>query len=218
MNLNKLKKELSFDHKLLNVFKEKAKKIELTRGDILYQKDESPHGFYYIESGLMALMNISPNGSESLLRVFSKNDFIGHRTFLCEDTYHAFSMSLCDTVLYRLPFFNVNDIFEHRELNEYLLKTMARDLRFAEERINDLTGKKVTSRVVDALVFLKQRHNQYSWTRKEIGEFCGAKTETVTRELSKLEKLGLISKDGREIIINDIESLIAYKIESDLDS
>jgi DNA-binding MarR family transcriptional regulator len=94
---------------------------------------------------------------------------------------------------------------------------LARDLRISEERFNDVTGKRVTSRITETLIYLKQHHPTYQWTRREIGEFCGAKTETVTRALSKLEKRGLINKVGREIHLNDINALLDYAEEVDFD-
>ena len=74
-------------------------------------------------------------------------------------------------------------------------------------RFAGITSKKVTSRIIESLIFLKNRYPEYKWTRREIGEFCGAQTETVTRALTKLEKEGLIKKSGRDIIIVDEENL-----------
>ena len=99
----------------------------------------------------------------------------------------------------------------------HITQMLARDLRIAEERINDITGKRVTSRIIEALIFLKNREPDYVWTRREIGEFCGAKTETVTRTFSVLEKKGLIIKDGREVSIPDVNTLLDYRTEVDLE-
>src|SRR5690606_14605911 len=106
---------------------------------------------------------------------------------------------------------NNPDLFFH------LLKNLAYDLRLAEERLNDFSGKKVSSRIIEGLIFLKLRYPGHVWTRREIGEFCVAKTETVTRVLTKLEGLRLIRKEGREIIIPDQEALLAYSENLALD-
>jgi CRP-like cAMP-binding protein len=71
-----------------------------------------------------------------------------------------------------------------------------------------MTSKKVASRIIESLIFLKNRYPSYKWTRREIGEFCGAKTETVSRVLGQLEKSQLIEKDGRDILILDEKKLI----------
>ncbi len=217
---------LNLKQECLNIYKnlpkeiqDKSIKIELDRGEVLYQKGQEPKSFFFIKEGLMALTDLSPNGNESLLRVHGENFFIGHRSFIVQENYHANAIALESTVLLRMPFIDVNDVLlNHPFLFKHLTQMIGRDLRMAEERINDLTGKRVKSRIIDTLLFLKKRDPDYPWTRREIGDFCGAKTETVTRVLGELEKKSLLLKNGREITIPDFEKLIDYKIESELES
>jgi CRP-like cAMP-binding protein len=193
--------------------------ISLKKGEHLYNKNEKASSFYFIESGLIALTDVSPNGNESLFRIFSDEFFIGYRTFAEGDTYHASAVALADTIVYRLPFSSLEQIQElYPEVLIHLLKMLSIDLRISEERFNDLTGKRVMSRIIDTLIFLKQRRPDYQWTRREVGEFAGAKTETVTRSFTALEEQGLINKDGRDVQIPKLEKLLAFKEQVDLDS
>ena len=198
---------------------QKGEKRTLEKGSFLYQKGDTPSGFYFITKGLIALVDTSPSGHESLLRVHSENFFIGHRTFLVAENYHASSLCLEDTEIVHL---NIKDIRElqnlYPEVLIHITQMLARDLRFAEERFNDLSGKRVLSRIIDAILFLKHRKPDYPWTRREVGEFCGATTETVTRQLTKLEKLDLVKKDGRFVVIPDVQALLDYKNETELES
>ena len=77
-------------------------------------------------------------------------------------------------------------------------------------------AKTVINRIIESLVFLKHRQPDYQWTRREIGEFCGATTETVTRVLTKLETAGLITKDGRDINILDVHKLLEFSEDLEL--
>ncbi len=192
--------------------------LHLKKGEFLYQKSQLPAGVYFIRSGLMALTDISPNGSESLLRVFGKHFFIGHRSFVANEEYHANALALDECEILRLPLADIHEISEtYPEMLVHITQLLARDLRIAEERFNDITGKRVKSRIIESLIFLKQRQPNYVWTRREIGEFCGATTETVTRTFSLLEKEGLIQKNGRDITIPSTEKLLDYKSDIDLD-
>lgn len=196
----------------------RSKKINLQKGDSLYLKNENPKGFYFIESGLLALTDISPNGAETLLRIFSNDFFIGYRTFCEGGEYHASASALSDSIVYRLDFESLEDVQDtYPEVLMHLVKMLSIDLRISEERFNDLTGKRAMSRIIDSLIFLKQRQPGYQWTRREVGEFCGAKTETVTRSFSKLESVGLINKDGRDVQVPNFEKLLNYKDELDLE-
>jgi CRP-like cAMP-binding protein len=192
-------------------------KISLKKGEHLHSKNDKARGFYFIEKGLIALTDVSPNGSESLFRVFSDDFFVGYRTFAEGDSYHASALALTDSTVYRLPFANIEQIQEqYPEVLIHLIKMLSVDLRISEERFNDITGKRVMSRIIDSLIFLKQRRPDYQWTGREIGEFCGAKTETVTRTFTKLEELGLINKDGRNVQIPSLDLLLKHKEEVDL--
>jgi CRP-like cAMP-binding protein len=201
--------KLNLKQVCLNVYKQLPENItdssvtlNLEKGDFLYHRGEKPNGFYFIKSGLMAITDISPNGNESLLRV-----------------YHASSLALEDSTVIRLPFTSVEQLQnEYAGVFLHITQMLARDLRMAEERFNDLTGKRVMSRIIDSLLFLQRRKPDYQWTRREIGEFCGAKTETVTRSFGKLEGLGLLQKNNREIIVPDPQKLLDYKHEFDLEA
>ncbi len=209
----------------LNIFEnlpqellQKSVLLNRKKGEFLYHKGEKPKGIYFIKEGLIALTDISPNGSESLFRIFSKDFFIGYRTFIEGEEYHANAMALNDAKVFRLPFESIEELLNtYPSVLIHITKMLARDLRIAEERFNDITGKRVASRIIESLIFLKQRQPEYSWTRREIGEFSGAKTETVTRTFSTLEKMDLVTKQGRDIIIPNIEALIDYKEEMDLE-
>lgn len=184
---------------------------KISKGHYLYNKDDKAQGIFYIEKGLIALVNLAANGSESLLRVFGDRLFIGYRSFIAGESYHASALALTNLEVVHLPFTDCEQLLAlNSQLYIYITKKLARDLRVSEERFNDLTGKRVINRVIESLIFLKIRQPDYPWTRKEIGEFCGAKTETVTRVLSMLEKNDLIIKDGRHIKIKDDNLLLKY--------
>lgn len=190
----------------------------IPRGNVIYSKGDKSNGLYYVKKGLVGLINLSPNGNESLLRIFGQKFFFGYRSLLPQENYHATTIALTDVKLIYFPFRDLESILKQfPEVILHLSKVLSRDLRIAEERFNDITGKRVISRIIESLIFLKHRYPDYQWTRREIGEFCGAKTETVTRALSQLEKEGYIQKEGREIhVVNPLE-LLRYSENLEMD-
>src|SRR5690606_7363785 len=181
------------------------------KNQVLYNKGDEALGVYFVRSGFLGLVNIAKNGSETLLRVSGKNEFSGQRSFFSNENYHATCIAFSDVEVLFFPFKSPEACSqENPELFMHLVKCLAQDLRLAEERLNDFSGKKVSSRIIEGILFLKLKYPGHQWTRREIGEFCGAQTETVTRVLTKLENLGLIIKEGREILVPDQENLLAY--------
>lgn len=183
----------------------------LQKGEKLYEKGDIPSGIFYLSSGVIGLIDLSVSGNESLLRIFSKDNFVGHRSFLAHENYHATASVLSDSEVLFFPCDSIEKLISlYPDLLLFLTKQLARDLRRSEERLNDFTGKKVFLRIAQTLLYLKSKDGNYLWTRKEIGGFCGAKTETVTRALSFLESEKIIKKEGRKLIIPSIENFLDY--------
>jgi CRP/FNR family transcriptional regulator, polysaccharide utilization system transcription regulator len=75
-----------------------------------------------------------------------------------------------------------------------------------------LANKQVNGRIADILIYLweyvyKDSEYPFELSRKEIAEFAACSYENVIITLSRFNKEGIITLDGRKIIINDIEKL-----------
>lgn len=176
---------------------------------IIYKEGEHPSGIFFITDGLVGLTYQSKNGAESLLRIFTSQSFLGHRSLFSDEPYHATATTLHETRALFIPKEKaIRMLLSNQELLIAFIQLLSRDLKNSEIRFRDMIGKRVESRVIEALFYLKKRYRNYNWTRREIGEFCGAKTETVSRVLTKLEKQGHIIKEGRKIHFRDEDEFL----------
>ena len=194
--------------KIATYFQNGLKK-HLKKGDILYREGDSPTGIYLIESGLIGLFHLAPNGKETFLRVFDNENTIGHRSFFAKELYHATSMALAPTIVRYLS----KDQFEkmindHPEILREILEKVSIDLGNAELRMSGHQDKTAAGRIIESIVFLKLKYPTQVWTRKLIADFSGSTIETVTRVLNKLEKTKDITKQGRDFSIIDPSNLL----------
>lgn len=208
-------KEAIHQESLITLLSEEQRKKTLRKtikkGKLLYRAGEVPKGFFYVEKGLFGLTIISENGVESLVRIFTPKSYLGHRSFLAEDIYHASALALKDSEVLFFPNEWIDSLFsQHPQILLAMSKRLAKDLKEAEMRLNDMVGKRAFNRVAEALLFLKNQNEEFPWTRKDIGEFCGVKTETVSRVLRDLEENNLIKKEGRLIEIINEDALINF--------
>ncbi len=180
-------------------------------GETVYREGEFPRGMYFLKSGILALTYISENGTESLLRIFTNCCIFGHRSFLAHGEYHASATVLKEAeILFIDESLSQEILAKNHEFVLRLAKNLAIDLKNAENRLRDMVGKRASQRVVETLIYLKHQTPDFPWTRREIGEFCGVKTETVSRALGDLENKGLIAREGRSIEIIDEAKLIEH--------
>ena len=186
------------------------------RNQIIYHEGDLPKYLYFIVSGLVGLFHISEDGKETFFRVFGKDDIFGHRSFFAEEPYHASSVALTPVKLAVIATEECNRICkDNPELIKNIASMMAKDLGKAELRMAGLLDKTAHKRISESLVYLKLKHPDYVWTRKEIGEYSGSTFETVTRVMTILEKKKLIEKQGRDFKILNPDKLLALQ-ENDL--
>lgn len=180
------------------------------RGDVVYRSGDLPGSIYFVESGLVGLGLWGESGKDHLVRLFRAGQIFGHRSLFANEPYHA-SATVIDEA--RVRILSKAEMREQMkgncDLAEKLLETLAKELRAAEAKQLVLSEKDAPARIAEAVVYLKELHPEYSWTRQEIADFCGTTTPTVIRTLAKFVEDGLIEQKGREIIILDKESLLS---------
>lgn len=181
----------------------------LKRGQFVYHEGDEPSSIYLVKSGLVGLFHVSEKGKESFLRVFSNKDLLGHRSYFAHESYHASAVALTKTELLVIPKSKCKELCENSpEILQELIKKISKDLRRAEIRLAGYSDKSANQRIIESMIYLKLKHPEQTWTRKEIAEFSGSTQESVARIMTELEGRSLLTKEGRDFIIADPESLI----------
>ncbi|EPZ51030.1 cyclic nucleotide-binding domain protein [Bacteriovorax sp. BAL6_X] len=185
------------------------------KGQAIYRELEAPQFLYIVEEGIIGLYYNSENGKESFLRVYGPGEIFGHRSYFLEEPYHANSISLTKSKLMLIDRKQCDKIcLQSPDLLKNMTKILARELGNAERRLARMADKSAKARIVEALVYLKLKHPEHHWTRKEVADFAVSTFESVTRILKELELAGLITKSGRSIEIIDEQKLLKYSIEN----
>lgn len=192
------------------------KEILIKKGEVIFSENQFPHSIYALVDGKVKISKIGDEGKEQIVRFAKSGDLMGYRALLSGEKYRASATALSNLKVCIIPKSNFLKILENnRTLSLELLQTLSSDLRNAENRILSISQKTVKERVAETLVLLYHEfgHNEndsidVKLTRKEIGNIAGSTIETTIRTLSDLKKEGLISFDGKEIIIHNISDLI----------
>lgn len=179
------------------------------RGDVIYRESEIPKGLFYIEQGLVGLIKYSISGSESLVRLFKSEQIFGHRTLFSGEQYHATARCLEDSKVLFISKKRALEIFEENlKSYKFLVRSLAKELRRAENRSVLISEGNITERVAYALILFKKLYPDHLWTRSEIANYCASRTPTVIKTLGLLEEWGAISQNRRSIKIVNEEILL----------
>ena len=198
--------------KMIDLFSpelDQLKKREFKRNETIYDQGDDPRALYLIEEGIVGLTHTSETGHDTLFRVFSKGYIFGHRSLLAQEKYHASAVCLTSAKIYEISEPEFKKIYEKNpEILRKLAKVLAKELGASELRISGLHDKSAHHRIVESLVFLKLKHPEYTWTRKEIADFAGSTLESVVRVISSMQEKGLLKKEGRKFHLLDYEKAL----------
>lgn len=171
-------------------------------GQTIFFAGAKPLGLFAVQSGIVKLEVLSPQGAAHTIRLIGPGGVLGYRSLFSGENYHASAVATEEVQLCFLPKAEILGLFSTQpELAMKFLSYMSKDLRQAEEKWVDQMDKEAGERVAEALLFLEQHFNDLDWTRKEIAEWAGTTPETVIRTLSQFEKEGLIDQSNRMIRI-----------------
>ena len=184
------------------------------RGDILIREDDiATRGFYLILEGGAKVVLTGPDGREAVLALLEEGDFFGEMSLLDGDPRSATVRASTDTRLLLLRRQSFLDLVQrHPEIAIGLMTTLSSRLRQANRKISALALSPVHARVTGALLQLAEFqgfrvkgqiviHDRP--TQQEIAEMANTTRETVSRVLGQMQKDGLITLEGRELVILD---------------
>lgn len=199
------------DHKVTNMYK---------KGQTLFVQGNHPYGLYCISKGNIKLTKVGPDGKESIVRIVSGGDILGHRSLFTDDNYTATATAMEDTeVCFIDKKFILQKIKDQPTVALSIINKLSRDMGIAEKKLTSLHQKNVRERLAELLVSLKTTHgvkegNRFKLdlklTREEMATMIGTANETLIRFMTEFKEAGIIEQEGKVIYIIDEEELLNW--------
>ena len=199
-------------HKVNNIFK---------KGQALFVEGNPPFGIFCVSEGNIKVSKMSSDGRESIVRIASQGDVIGHRSIFTDQYYSATATAIEDSaVCFIDKKYILKLVQDQPTVACHLISLLGRDLGAAENRIASFAKKNVRERVAEFLLLLKESHGTKDengkWrlalklSREEMASIVGTATETLIRFISELKDEGIIDQEGKSIVIRDEERLLEF--------
>lgn len=199
------------DHKVNNSYK---------KGQVLFVEGNPTFGIYCVSSGNIKITQISPDGKESIIRIASAGDVIGHRSLFTKKHYQATATALEEAhVCFIDKDYILKLITDKPSVSFNLISRLSRDLGAAEHRLSSFYQKNVRERLAELLLLLKESHGEETeqgtfinikLTRDEMASIIGTAPETLIRFMSEIKSLGYIHQEGKKIFITDEKALLEF--------
>ena len=198
-------------HKVTNTYK---------KGQTLFVQGNHPYGLFCISKGNIKLTKVGPDGKESIVRIVTSGDILGHRSLFSEDNYAATATAMEDTeVCFIDKKFIIGVINNNPSVAMNIINKLSRDMGIAESKLTSLHQKNVRERLAELLLSLKLTHGtkegkrvkiDMKLTREEMATMIGTANETLIRFMTEFKEAGIIEQEGKVIFITDEEELLNW--------
>ncbi|CUS82609.1 Crp/Fnr family transcriptional regulator [Candidatus Kryptonium thompsonii] len=188
-----------------------------SKGSVILMEDEIGSALFIIIDGKVKVSRLDETGKEVILSILGPGEVFGEMSLLDGMKRSATVSALTDTevlIIYRDDFLNL--LNKHPQIAISLLKELTQRLRKADMQIKSLSLKDAQGRVGCVLIMLADDFGKmYKGhviveglpTQQDLANMAGTSRETVSRILSKFEKMGLIKIEGRNLIILEYEKM-----------
>lgn len=179
------------------------------RGQYIFHAGSIPGGIYCVNSGVVKLESEGSGGNGHIRRVVQGGGILGHRSLFADEPYDAAAVVHEEATVCLIPKNAIHELItKHPDVGFKLLALVSKELRAAEGRLCAQTDKNAAERIAEAVLFLREKFPDQTWTRKDIAEWAGTTPETVIRTLADFEARHLIEQKGRSINIIDKRGML----------
>lgn len=194
--------------------------LTYNKGEFIIRPGEAPTGVFFIETGLVKAFDITKYGEENLLIIRKEDEVFPLIWAVTGQERHIIYQALVPTTVWRISQeVYIDYIQTHKDALAPLLDMVVEMYRIHSERIINLEYRTVRERLISFLITMSQRFGRETdegvlvdvpIRQQDIASSINSSRETTSRELSALEKKGLIKTDPHYLLIKDIEKLTSY--------
>jgi CRP/FNR family transcriptional regulator len=203
---------------LVDFFRVNGVKQTYKKNDYIIRPGESPHGVFFIYEGLVKAYDITKYGEENLLIIRKQDEIFPLIWAVTADDHQIIYQALAPTITYKVE----RKVFTKFITNNLdaimpLLDMTMEMYRMHGDRILTLEYRSVRERIISFLLNMSERFGkpqsdgsvllELTLRHQDIASSVNATRETTSRELSALEKKGLIENKSSYILLKDPEAL-----------
>lgn len=190
----------------------------IPRGEKLFLQGTRFEAIFAVRSGSIKTSSVTPNGEEHITGFYFPGEIIGLDS-VGHDIYESTATTLESTAVCVIPFDALEELArKHITLNHHIFKMMSSEIR-NDHQIMQMVGRRTADgKVANLILSFAARHKRRNlseqrihlpMSRADIGNHLGLALETVSRIFTRFQESGMITIEGKNIIILDRERLRA---------
>ncbi len=203
----------------LNFFLDRAVSLHYAPGQSIFVEGDPCEGLYVIESGQVKIFRTSANGREQILTMEGAGASMAELPVFDGGDYPASAAALTESILLRVRKKDFQELcLAYPQVALKVLKVVGSRLRGMVDLINELSFSSVRHRVAALLLRLAEDRGKATErgivfvlpsTNQELAAQIGTVRELVSRNLGRLQSIGIIRLEGRKVTVQDLKALQA---------
>jgi CRP/FNR family transcriptional regulator, anaerobic regulatory protein len=190
----------------------------LHKGDYLYRANDPFDSVYAVRSGAVKAMTISDLGEEQITGFYLPGEIVG-MDGIADNRYTNSVIALETSSVCEIPFHRMEELsLKVPNLQRHFFQLMSREITQDQQIITLLSKSSAERRIASLLLSISIRNSRrhlsanafrLPMSRTDIGNYLGLTIETVSRIMTRLQQQDIIKVDKKEILIQNMESLVA---------
>ena len=204
----------------VELFKERGVRQTFRKGDFIIRPGETPPGVFYIHQGLVKAYDITKYNEENLLIIRKEGELFPLIWGITGLERNVIYQALAPTTTLQISRESFLDHIGKRPESMAPILDMTLEMyRLHSERILNLEYRTVRERIISFLITMSHRFGKDTpegllieapLRHQDIASSVNATRETTSRELSALERKGLLQNKQSMIILKDMDALQKY--------
>jgi CRP/FNR family transcriptional regulator, polysaccharide utilization system transcription regulator len=186
------------------------------KNEIVFKEGDKPTGLICLSKGKVKIFKEGVGGREQIVRMAKPIGFIGYRALFAEELHIASAVCIEDSVVCVVGKEELYKVLKRN--NNFalaIIKTLAKELGFSNNRTVALTQKHIRGRLAESLIFLKDTYGfeddkqtiKVYLSREDIANLSNMTTSNAIRTLSTFANENVIALAGRRIKILNLDRL-----------
>jgi CRP-like cAMP-binding protein len=202
-----------FDNLCANMSEQKYNK-----GDILFRAGSVPTGIFFVKKGMVKKYKVDHEGREHIIYVANEGELLGYHAILSEERYPDSAATIEDSTIAFIPKEDFVDTLQNSNiLSHRLLKILSHEFTVLTNGIAVFAQRSVRERLAITLIVLREKFKTMdapqqpiviNISRTDLANMVGTAKENVVRFLKEFKVSGIITTQGRKIMVHDIKKLI----------
>ncbi len=202
---------------LVDLFRTRGLKQTFRKGDFIIRPGDTPPGIFYIYQGLVKAYDITKYNEENLLIIRKADEIFPLIWAITGQERHVIYQALAPTTTWQLKRQDfLGFISKEPEALAPVVDMTIEMYRLHSERILNLEYRSVRERIISFLLTMSQRFGKKTadgllievpLRHQDIASSVNATRETTSRELSALERKGLLKNKQSLIVLRDPDGL-----------